>query len=391
MGARRTRLCIVGGALQGMEAVFLGHEAGYETVVIDRKPDAPALSICDEPHVLNPLTDVKEALRVFSTCDAVIPACEELDLLEALDDMLGGSGIPFLFDLDSYDVSCSKNLSNEVMASVGVPLPQPWPECGFPVIVKPSSQSGSIGVSVAFSQEDIDRGLETIRGLGDVPVIQEFVHGRSMSIEVIGDGERARSFVTTEVVLDHNYDCKMVRCFPGLLSDEEEELFGRIGRDVAEAIGLKALMDVEAIDTPKGLRVLEIDARIPSQTPAAIWTGTGINLLEELVASRTGKETGRTGSGRSGIYWHLYQKDGVLRTNGEKEFGHVLEPRMEQGLFGSDDSISDYEPGSRDWHGTFMVSGDTPEEAEARRESVINRIIEECGVDTYIDGTPDVI
>ena len=385
------RLCIVGGALQGMEAAFLGKKAGFETVVIDRKPTAPALSICDEPHVLNPLEDPEEAGKVFESCDAVIPACEELDLLRHLDSELSGSSVEFLFDLESYGTSCSKRRSNEVMASVGVPLPQPWPECGFPVIVKPSSQSGSIGVSVAFSQEDIDRGLETIRGLGDVPVIQEFVHGRSMSIEVIGDGERARSFVTTEVVLDHNYDCKMVRCFPGLLSDEEEELFGRIGRDVAEAIGLKALMDVEAIDTPKGLRVLEIDARIPSQTPAAIWTGTGINLLEELVASRTGKETGRTGSGRSGIYWHLYQKDGVLRTNGEKEFGHVLEPRMEQGLFGSDDSISDYEPGSRDWHGTFMVSGDTPEEAEARRESVINRIIEECGVDTYIDGTPDVI
>ena len=247
------------------------------------------------------------------------------------------------------------------------------------------------GVSVAFNQQEIDKGLETVRRLGDEPVIQEFVHGRSMSVEVIGNGETARSFVTTEVVLDHNYDCKMVRCFPDLLSPEEDELFGRIGRDVAEAIGLNALMDVEAIDTPKGLRVLEIDARIPSQTPAAIWTGAGINLLEELVASRTGKETGRENSGRSGIYWHLYQQDGVLRTSGEKEFGHVRNPRMERGLFGSDDSITDYEPGKRDWHGTFMVSGDTPAEAEARRESVINRIIEECQVDTFIDGAPDVI
>ena len=347
-----------------MEAAFLGKKAGFETVVVDRKETAPALSICDEPHVLNPLDDPAEAKGIFESCDAVIPACEELDLLEALDSSLSGTSVPFLFDLKSYGVSCSKRRSNDVMASVGVPLPQPWPECGFPVIVKPSSQSGSIGVSVAFNQQDV---------------------------EVIGNGETARSFVTTEVVLDHNYDCKMVRCFPDLLSPEEDELFGRIGRDVAEAIGLNALMDVEAIDTPKGLRVLEIDARIPSQTPAAIWTGAGINLLEELVASRTGKETGRKNSGRSGIYWHLYQQDGVLRTSGEKEFGHVRNPRMERGLFGSDDSITDYEPGRRDWHGTFMVSGDTPEEAEARRESVINRIIEECQVDTFIDGAPDVI
>ena len=385
------RLCIVGGALQGMEATFLGKKAKFETVVLDRKPTAPALSLCDEPHVLNPLDDPDEARMVFESCDAVIPACEELDLLRSLDSMLSKSSVEFLFDLKSYDVSCSKRRSNEVMASVGVPLPQPWPECGFPVIVKPSSQSGSVGVSVAFDQQDVEKGLATVRALGDEPVIQEFVHGRSMSIEVIGNGETARSFVTTEVMLDHNYDCKMVRCFPNMLSADEEELFGKIGTDVAEAIGLRALMDVEAIDTPRGLRVLEIDARIPSQTPAAILTGTGINLLEELVASRTGTETGRTNSGRSGIYWHMYQKGDVLRTNGEKEFGHVNNPRMERGLFGSDDSITDYEPGSNDWHGTFMVSADTPEEAEAKRESVINNIIEKCQVNTYIDGTPDVI
>ena len=49
-----TRIAIVGGALQGMEAVLLSKAAGYETVVLDRKAHAPALSICDEPVVLDP-------------------------------------------------------------------------------------------------------------------------------------------------------------------------------------------------------------------------------------------------------------------------------------------------------------------------------------------------
>ncbi len=385
------RLCVVGGALQGMEAVFLAHEAGYQTVVIDKRPDAPALSLCDEPHVLNPLDDVDTALGIFSGCDAVLPACEELDLLEALDDMLRGSGIPFLFDLGSYDISCSKSRSNDVMESVGVPLPGHWPECGFPVIVKPSSQSGSIGVSVAFSQEDIDKGLEFIRDLDDTPVIQEFVHGKSVSIEVIGNGESARSYVTTEVVLDSNYDCKMVNCFPDILDEVQQREFEDIGRNTAESIGLSALMDVEAILTPKGLRVLEIDARIPSQTPAAIYIATGINLLEELVTTALGRPTDRMSSGGSGIYWHLHFKDGVLRTTGEKEFGKVRTPRMGSGLFGSDRFISDYMPGASEWHGTFMVSGSTPEEAESRRLKVLDAITGECGVTEYIDGTPEVI
>ncbi len=385
------RLCVVGGALQGMEAVFLAHEAGYETVVIDRKAEAPALSICDEPHVLDPLKDVSAALEIFSSCDAVLPACEELDLLELLDDVLSDSHIPFLFDLDAYDISCSKRDSNDIMESVGVPLPGRWPECGFPVIVKPSSQSGSIGVSVAFSQEDVDKGLEIVKKLNDKPVIQEFVHGKSVSIEVIGSGDSARSYVTTEVVLDSNYDCKMVRCFPDILDESDDAQFREIGENVAVAIGLRALMDVEAILTPKGLRVLEIDARIPSQTPAAIYIATGVNLLEELVTTALGAPAGRTSSGGSGIYWHLHFKNGVLRTTGEKEFGKVRAPKMGSGLFGSDRFISDYAPGAGEWHGTFMVSGTTPEEAEARRLSVLEKVEKECGVTEYVDGTPEVV
>ena len=224
--------------------------------------------------------------------------------------------------------------------------------------------------------------------MGQEVVIQEFVHGRSLSMEVIGDGRTARSYIVTEVVLDGGYDCKEVRCFPGMLAPEDEEGFRGCSERTAERLGLRGLMDVEAIQTPKGLRYLEIDARIPSQTPAAILTATGINLLRQLVESRLGQWNEPSSSGGAGIYWHLHFKDGVLETTGEKEFSHVRSPRMESGLFGSDDSISDYSPGAEEWHGTFMVSGATPEEAEDRRLSVIRAIMEACGVDSLSDASP---
>ncbi len=385
------RLCIVGGALQGMEATFLAHKAGYETIIIDRRETAPALSICDEAHVLNPVDDPQRATSIFKTCDAVLPACEEHDLLELLDDILRKEGIPFLFDLHAYETSQSKLESNDHMLRVGVPLPQPWPECGFPVIVKPSSQSGSVGVSIAHDQNEVDAGLERVKALGDEPVIQEFVHGKSVSIEVIGNGTETRSFITTEVVLDSRYDCKEVRCNPDILDDEQQELFERCSERTAQSLGLRALMDVEAILTPKGLRFLEIDARIPSQTPAAIFTATGINLLEQLVESRFDGFPDRPGKGMCGIYWHLHLKDGVLQTNGEKIFARVREPRMDSGLFGSDDSITDYAPGKAEWYGAFMVSGKTPEEAEDRRLSVIQAIMDECEVERFHDSIPEEV
>ena len=357
------RLCIVGGAQQGMEAVFLGHKAGYETVVIDKRGDAPALSICDEGHILDPRVERESAMKVFRTCDAVLPACEEHDLLECLDGMLREIDIPFLFDLKAYDISQSKLESNRLMKADGVPMPLPWPECGYPVVVKPSCQSGSVGVSIAHNEEEMEAGLEKVRALGDEPVVQEFVHGKSVSIEVIGNGITATAYVTTEVVLDSGYDCKEVRCFPDILDHDTKEAFQRHSQKIAESLGLKGLMDVEAILT-------------------------GINLLEMLVASKTGAMVSVRRTGRCGIYWHLRLKDGVLRTTGEKEFSHVDRPLMKSGLFGSDDSITDYAPGRKEWHGTFMVSADSPSEAEERRRSVIQTIMRECGADSFVDASP---
>ncbi|HKM14206.1 MAG TPA: 3-methylornithine--L-lysine ligase PylC, partial [Candidatus Methanomethylophilaceae archaeon] len=92
------RLAIVGGALQGMEAVYLSKLAGFETIVIDKRPDAPALALANEKHVLDPIKDLKGSMKIFRDCDAVLPACEELDLLEILNSNLKNTEIPFLFD-----------------------------------------------------------------------------------------------------------------------------------------------------------------------------------------------------------------------------------------------------------------------------------------------------
>ncbi len=385
------RIAIVGGALQGMEAVLLSKAAGYETVVLDRKKSAPAMSLCDEPVNIDPTKDPEGALEVFRGCDAVIPACEEMDLLKVLDSMKSKMDAPLLFDLASYNISNSKNRSNEVMKSVGVPLPQPWPQCGFPAIVKPSSQSGSIGVTVAMNDEDMRKGLDIVKSLNDEPVIQEFVHGKSVSVEVIGNGKTAKGYITTEVCLDSNYDCKMVRCNPNIMTKDDCDLFAKIGKDVAEAIGLSALMDVEAILTPKGLRVLEIDARIPSQTPAAIEAATGVNLLEELATTVLGKPADRKPREGSSVYRHVYLRNGELRSSGEKEFGHVVSPRFAPGLFGSDNCITDYEPGKAEWHATLISKGRTEKEADEKADACIERILNECSIERFLDGTPEMI
>jgi len=385
------KIGIVGGALQGMEAVFLSKKAGFETVVLDRKGSAPASSLADEFVLCDILKDPKNAMKAFSDCDVVLPAFEELDGLHLLNRIVPETGKPFLFDMHSYEISCSKKRSNEIMSELGVPIPKPWPECGYPIIVKPSSQSGSIGVSVANNEEERQRGLKIVEKLNDIPIQQEFVSGKSVSIEVVGNGSSSKAFVTTEVVLDYNYDCKMVVCEPDILNKKDNEIFDKIGTDIADSIGLKALMDVEAIYTKKGLRVLEIDARIPSQTPAAIQAATGINILEELVYSALGKDTGRKSSGGCSVYEHYVIRDGNLMTCGEKEFGHVSRPYISERMFGADEVISDYMPGKDEWRATVINHGKDKAEVLRKRKAFINGAMSECGLDEYIDRSPEML
>lgn len=385
------RLCIVGGALQGMEAAYLAKKAGYETLVIDRRKNAPALSLADEHAVLDPIISPRDAMKLFANCDAVIPACENMDLLTTLVKMLEFSDIPLLFDIDSYVTSSSKLMSNRLMDDAGVPIPKKWPDCGYPAIVKPSSQSGSIGVSVAHSPEDIDKGIEAIKELGDEPVMQEFVSGKSVSMEVIGNGSSYIPFVTTEIVLSGNYDCKRVKCYPGIINKECEDEFAEISRRIAERIQLNALMDVEAIDTAKGLRVLEIDARIPSQTPAAVLAASGVNILKELVDMRLGKGNDVRAKDCASSYEHFYVDDGNLITCGEKGFAPVKEPYLAQGLFGSDEMLTDYSENAKTWRCTMITRGRTSEDVEVKRMRCIRQIMDECNIQQFIDKSPAVI
>ncbi|MDR2866572.1 MAG: 3-methylornithine--L-lysine ligase PylC [Methanomassiliicoccaceae archaeon] len=380
------KLGILGGALQGTEAVYLAKKAGYETFVIDRRKNAPALSLADGHAVLDPMEQEREAMRIFSDCDAVMPACENLDVLLKLNDMLKGSDIQLLFDMSSYLVSSSKTASNRMMEHIGVPIPKNWPECGYPAIVKPSGQSGSVGVTLAYSEKDVRDGIEKIIGMGDEPVMQEFVSGKSVSIEIIGNGKEFKPFVTTEIILDKKYDCKRVLCAPGILNKEKDEEFKAISEKMAEHMELKALMDVEAIDTVRGLRVLEIDARIPSQTPAAVLAATGINLLEETVSF-----TGRKATNGAASYEHFVITGGELITCGEKEFARVSQPRFVRGLFGSDEMITDYEPGAGTWRCTMINGASSEKELEKKRARCIASIMSECKLKKFVDESPEMI
>ena len=117
---------------------------------------------------------------------------------------------------------------------------------------------------------------------------------------------------------------------------------------VAEGLGLNGLMDVEVMVGRDGPKLLEIDARLPSQTPTAVYWSSGLNiveLLERTVRDAAPPAIDRTPR-RACVYQHVRASRGMLDVLGEHVMGAAGPLRLVPGFFGADEALTDYAPGS---------------------------------------------
>ncbi|MBN2204589.1 MAG: ATP-grasp domain-containing protein [Thermoleophilia bacterium] len=405
------KLAVVGGKLQGTEAVYLARKAGYETVLVDRREGVPASGLADRVVVLDVTADERTSRAVLGACDAVLPACEDDATLAWLDAHVSRWGVPLLFDLAAYRVTSSKLASNRLAAELAVPGPRPWPECGFPAVVKPSSASGSEGVTVVRDEAGLAAARARLETEGHEVVVEEYVAGPSLSVEVLAAGGRAVPLQVTGLEFDGRYDCKRVVAPVGEAAAGEPpaaasptassdwscavpagtlEALDGIAVRLAEGLGLTGLMDVEVMVAPDGPRLLEIDARLPSQTPTAVLWSSGVNLLEGLVECVTcGAPSPLDRVARAAcVYQHVHAEGGCLAVLGEHVMGSARPLRLVEGFCGADEALTDHEPGALSWSATLICAGATVGEARARADAVARDLARREALGLATEETP---
>jgi len=390
------RLLVVGGKLQGTEAVYLAAKAGWETVLVDRHEAPPAAGLADRHVVTDIVADETLAKTLVAACDAVLPACEDLATLEWLAEHVPAWGVPLLFDVGAYRVSESKLASQRLFEELDVPRPAPWPACGFPAVVKPDSASGSEGVVVVADEAELAVALARLAAAGHLPVVEEYVAGPSLSLEVLAWEGRAVPLQVTGLEFDAAYDCKRVvapvgeaaaggpaaagpggscawdrAVAPGTLA-----ALGAAASRLAEGLGLSGLMDVEVMVRGREPKVLEIDARLPSQTPTAVYWSSGLNIVELL------HETARCGAPprvdraprRACMYQHVRAYDGLLEVAGEHVMGSAAPLQLVDDFFGVDEALTDYRRGAHAWVATLIATGADVAEARARVDEAVREL-----------------
>jgi len=382
-------LGIVGGGLQGLEAAYLAGKAGWEVRLLDRRTEVAARGLADS-FVQGDAADLRELDRALDGVDLVLPALEDTPALGTLTRWASERAVPLAFDLSAYALTCSKRASNRLFHRLGLPLPRAWPECGLPVLLKPDGSSGSRGVQVFREPAAWQARLAGLQE-EEAWVAQEYLVGPSYSIEVLGSPGAYRPLQVTDLDMDAGYDCKRVRA-PSALAADHQRALGRMAVEVAEALKLRGLMDLEAILHGGRLKLLEIDARLPSQTPIAVFWSTGYNMVEALGALFL--DPGGGGPPplppvrRAALLEHVRVTGHRLEVSGE----HVLVGRgglrVERGFFGAEEAITDYAPERSDWVATLLVTGEDAAQAWRRRGEAVQAIRSACGLGECLDPEP---
>jgi len=378
------RVLVLGGKLQGVEAAYLMKKAGWHVIVADRNPNCAAAHLGDTFLKLDFLK-CGELRSAMAGVDFVIPALEKLHVLEKITEAARDCSVPLMFNLDSFRISRSKLRSDKLFAEIGIPAPQPWPACGLPVIVKPSGRSGSEGVRFLATEEEFAEWQQATASRADW-VVQEYLCGPSYSIEIIAKQGEMKSFQVTELEMDRRHDCKRVIC-PSLLPRDKELEFSELAQRLAMAVGLEGIMDVEVILHNNQLKVLEIDARLPSQTLTAVYNSIGV-IAPDVYARgfATGDVAEHTKKDGCGvIYEHIEVRGRRLRTAGEHIMGGHGPLKWVQDFFGADEALTTYEPGKDSWVATLIMKDIDRTAVWAKHEQVMKKIMQANGLRDYED------
>jgi pyrrolysine biosynthesis protein PylC len=366
-------IAIIGGKLQGVEALYLAGKAGYKTLLIDKNPDATATRLCDQFLKFRFSLDQP----IPADCppiDLILPAIEDNTVLAALKIWSEKANIPLAFDPDAYRLSSSKLMSDELFRKLKLPAPFPWPICSFPVVVKPDQESGSQGVEILCDQESLNHYLSGSRTKSHV-VIQECLDGPSYSIEVIGFPGNYRPLQVTKLHMDNDYDCKRVTA-PSELSPALIVYFENMACAIAEEIKLKGIMDVEVILHDNQLKLLEIDARLPSQTPMAVYWSTGVNIVRVLCEMFVNKKTDDSPENQKRFVCieHILVQRNELEVCGEHIMSSDTVLTLQPGFFGADEALTSYRPEKRNWVATMIFAGNSHSEISAKKKRCYEKI-----------------
>jgi carbamoyl-phosphate synthase large subunit len=212
--------------------------------------------------------------------DVLFPILDkELEVIAASINRFREAGIHvWLSDLESILICGDKYRTYQFFVDNGFPTPMSWlPEKMqtldtqgiFPLIVKPRSGLGSVDVFRVDDWAELQSALERV----EEPVIQEYLHGKEFTIDVVADNDsRILAVVPRERIETKagiSYKGRTVR---------DEQLIQYAG-DIAQKLQIKGHCNVQCRMTNGAPKFFEVNPRFSGTLPLTIEAGVNSPLI----------------------------------------------------------------------------------------------------------------
>jgi D-alanine-D-alanine ligase len=181
-------------------------------------------------------------------------------------------------------MAMDKDISKRLFEAAGVPTAK-WVmapvagdrverEFGWPVVIKPSKQGSTVGLTVVKNPSQYEPAVALARQYDDEVMIERFVPGRELTIGVL----EGRPLAVGEIIPRHeifDYECKYTpgmsqEIFPADLPDSITEECRRLGLLAHEALKLGGYSRIDFRLTPEGeLFCLEVNT-LPGMTATSL-------------------------------------------------------------------------------------------------------------------------
>lgn len=300
------RLLILGSNKLTCEIVEAAREMGLYTVVLDWNPieKAPAKQIAD-CHAEISLTDVDAVVDYIkrNNIDGVITGFTD-SYLECYAEICQKAGLPCYGTKELFHIFANKHIYKEKLRQFFVPCIEEYSlddldRIKFPVLVKPSDNSGGRGISICKDRAELLNGYE--KALRFSPsrnvLIEQYIKGREVTVfyfmhngitELCGIGNRLIGVFQDDVI---GLPCGYT--FPSDICPKyEKEIYPNVCR-MFEALGIKnGMMFMQCLVDGDGIcRVYDIGYRLTGSLEYILMEkAIGINALKELIRFAVGEE-----------------------------------------------------------------------------------------------------
>jgi D-alanine-D-alanine ligase len=185
-------------------------------------------------------------------------------------------------------LAMDKTMSKRVLTSAGVLMPRdvvarrghPTPDVSgipMPLIVKPSRQGSTFGVTVVNSVEELNQALDTAFQYDDTALIEQMISGTEITVPIIGN-ENLEVLPIVEIVPAkgfYDYEAKYTpgateEIVPARISDVLSAKAREIATTCHRTLGCRGMSRTDMIVSPAGeIYTLEVNT-IPGMTPTSL-------------------------------------------------------------------------------------------------------------------------